>query len=239
MFIAITGLEHVQAYGYECKSWAWQLAQGVNKELLKPALRFVIRSTEPEPVLTIAARAAFWRLPRALLTDIAELKGYSLVGCTELFEVLFALVKQALAPIEDEDVMTILEKRGAALYRKQAGVTKLITEVDEAAACLEEEDREDFQKSQDTAKADALETEEFNKAWGKRYMKLHGGSPQSAKKSCSCYVWWQEENGCRYQSPHGSVTGQRVHATLQLLVEVQDFQQLGLQIQGFPLQVCK
>ena len=180
VFLAITNLKDVEAVRFECKSWAWQLQQGVNKDELKPALRFVVKD-EPENVLRCAAKSAFWSLQRAVLTDIAELQGYSLAGCTELFEVLFALVKQTLV-IPDEEVMAILEKRGAALYRSQTGLTELLS-VDEAAACLDEDDREGLQKTQDGAKAQALETDEFNKAWGKMYMRLHGGSPAAAKKA--------------------------------------------------------
>ena len=158
VFLAITNLTDVVALLFECKSWAWQLQQGVNKEQLKPALRFVVRTTQPENVLTCAAKKAFWNLPRPVLTDIAELQKCSLVGCTELFEVLYALVKQTL-DIQDEDVMTILQQRGAALYKKQTGFTELLS-VDEAQACFEEEDREDVQKTKETAKAHALETDE-------------------------------------------------------------------------------
>ena len=54
-FMTITNPDEVTAQSFQCRSWAWQVAQGVSANI-KFALIFALLD-EPKPVLVVAAKA--------------------------------------------------------------------------------------------------------------------------------------------------------------------------------------
>ena len=73
-FLTVLGLEGVKGVNLSLKSWAWQLQQGVDTKVVAPALRWTIDG-DVSDVLELAARAAFWNLPRYTLENIAQSRG--------------------------------------------------------------------------------------------------------------------------------------------------------------------
>jgi len=179
-FLTITTFEGVVAQACTCKSWAWQLAQGMQRETLRPALRFVVHG-DAMPVLHIAAHNGFWKITRETLELIAhevEPK-VSVKGCVNLFDIIFALTKGILK-CTDEEVLQHMEDRAAAINTKQTCYQEILA-VDEAVACLEEEDQKVLRKEQDKVKEEVLEQDKFIDSLGKRMVEMSGGSVQATK----------------------------------------------------------
>ena len=57
-FLTLTDLNDIEAFTYVVKSWAWQLKQGVDTQVMRPAMRFIVQD-EPSPVLVTAADNGF------------------------------------------------------------------------------------------------------------------------------------------------------------------------------------
>ena len=169
-FLTITDLNDIEACTYVVKSWAWQLKQGVDTKVMRPAMRFIVQD-EPSPILVTAAKNGFWSVPRSVLTSVAEMEKCSLAGCADMFDVLWVLVLHILK-CPEKVAIDILEAKGAALHGAQTGVAELMAR-DEAQACLDDDDKEDFKTQRDVAKTEMLETDECSRAWVEKSIKVN------------------------------------------------------------------
>lgn len=104
----------VRAAVYSWRSWAWQKHAGAATSV-KPGLR-ALRQTEWMPLVTIAAKSAFWLLGKCILQDFAKELGVELPRGSTLAGVLYAMVKGVLGhSASDAAILDILHQRLAVL----------------------------------------------------------------------------------------------------------------------------
>ena len=142
-------------------------------------MRFIVQD-EPSPILGAASQNGSWSVPRSVLINVAEVEKCSLAGCADVFDVLWVLVLHNLK-CPEKVAIDILEAQGAALQGAQTGFAELLA-CDEAQACLDGDDKEDFKKQQDVANTEMLETDEFSRAWVTTGIKVTEGDMRTAKK---------------------------------------------------------
>ena len=103
----------------------------------------------PLDILKLCARNAWWKLERAVLSDVAELEGIDISGATSTFDVLLVLTKVVLG-VADEEALVILQQRLKALDGATTCADDILA-VDEAAQCLREEDVQELKSTQKKA----------------------------------------------------------------------------------------
>ena len=152
----------------------------MDRQNLRPALRYVVEG-QGQPVLSVAAKNAWWNWPRYILDTVALAKGISLAACVSHFDVLYTLT-QATIECSDEQALDILEKKLAKLQASKTCLQEIMM-VDEAQQCLDEADRDYFRKQQTKGKEEIAELEVFTKSYTQKYVQ-HRGGPPAAKKFC-------------------------------------------------------
>jgi hypothetical protein len=111
------------------------------------------------PVLELAARSAFWSLPRSILEAVAEFEGFSLEGAVPLFDCVFSAVK-AVLQVNDEEAMDLVRLRMGKLMAFSRCTAEILA-VGQAAACLHKDDRDEVEQLQKKAKVTEGEIKEF------------------------------------------------------------------------------
>lgn len=158
--VAIFNFEAMECMSFRWRSWAWQVRNTDALGRLPPALRpFVLGS--PRSVLQVASESGWWQLPRSVLQKIAEHRGESLVAANSLFDAAWALTK-SVSGASDETVFVAMERRLGSLLL-QGTLAEDVLQVDEASACLREEDRKDLQTEQQNIVARESVVADFTK----------------------------------------------------------------------------
>lgn len=158
---------------YECRrfqwrSWAWQAAKLGEARLdqLLPGVRPVCLGRTAESVLHAAAESGWWQLPRATLLAIADEIGIMYDEGTNMMELLSMMTKQVLG-CNDEKCMSLLERRLTAPLRA-AQVNSAILQVDEAQACLREDDFIELTKEKKRVENQVQEEADFRRQFHER-----------------------------------------------------------------------
>ena len=159
--IAVLTFQNLVCFPFEWRSWAWQLKNIPDcKDILRPAVR-AFKSGKLEDVFKVAARAAWWSLPRATLEKVATHLGINITDCANAFDLLFKLTKTTLG-CTDSDALTILEDKMSNMMQNTACASQLLY-IDEASACLHEDDRLDIKSEQKKASALQAEVDDIKK----------------------------------------------------------------------------
>ena len=122
----------------------------------------------------------FYQMERSDLRDIANLLGLQVQPKMSLFDLLYYLVSGVLQ-CEAEECHTILSKR---LKEAEESTThsNMLLEVDEAAACLVEEDRRQLILEQDKQGVKMLQCKELHREFSQSVAEKVGGAKAGAKK---------------------------------------------------------
>ena len=104
----------------------------------------------------LAARCAFWKMPRAAVVPFAKHLGIDLDGCTSLCATLFKMIKAILKLDEEEKVYEILSVR-LSFDDSDNKNTIALLEMDEAKDVLDREDQRQIETEQKDAKKAAVE----------------------------------------------------------------------------------
>lgn len=111
-------------------------------------------------------------MPRYILGQVAGVLDIGVSGCT-IFEVAWELTSHIMQE-DDETIMRYLSHR-VAKWKAKGADEEDILEVDEAAACLDENDQRELRKHQKVITAAAEVEEAFVAEYKARRSKTHGG----------------------------------------------------------------
>jgi hypothetical protein len=142
------------------------------------------QASQPEPLLTIAARQAFWHIPKAALVKLSEHEGLAVETGWSLFSLLWNMLKKFLPGMSDEQYLGILQKR---LTPKQLGAIDMC-DIDIVEDMLDKSDLEEMRKAKKEAEKDEknleIFTREFEEMKSKVTAKLQQAKrPQKKQKT--------------------------------------------------------
>lgn len=185
VLILMFDLKDLDGFSYEWKAWSWQLQTLGATTGLRPALR-AFRQGPIDKLESVVARSAWWALPRSTMENVAESLGIDLTGAASTFDVAFKLTKGVLQ-CSDDEVFTILEKRMMHMAKTTLNMEEVM-QVDEAAQCLREEDREEMQKEQKKMKESNAEEKGFRKVFSEKRAQARPNGAAGVRAAASAYV---------------------------------------------------
>ena len=181
MLVAVLCLDGVVASTFEWKSWAWLRTRVAIGRNLKPGVRpCKLANTLEEPIINLMARNAWFSLPQTTIGDFLEYRGKECPRGASLFDVVFAGTK-AILDLPDASVMEIMRVRFAKLPIHNEYLGSLL-EVDEAQACLDEQDRKELVKVQHAHDHHTIERSEFVASFRKHRERIDAAEPKGAKR---------------------------------------------------------
>lgn len=137
---------------------------------------------KPTTLLGAGAAQAFWKLSATYLRKIASLVGVSLQAGASAFSILFDLVSYALS-LDEKETLDILAQRFGETTGDGAdyGLNDIL-ELDDAAACLDQNDRGDLQQAQKQWSRRTRSTRPLSRS-GRRGARLYrpANRPRSAR----------------------------------------------------------
>jgi hypothetical protein len=125
------------------------------------------------------AENAFWQLDRNQILDIADHLHLKVEQHMTLFDLLYTLVKQ-ISKSSATVVLAILRKR-IVQTEKSITHTDVLLEMDEAAACLVEEDRKQVILEQGRQQVKQVECKELRREYSENVVKKVHQQPAAAK----------------------------------------------------------
>lgn len=187
--LAVCNISHFEGFSFEWKAWSWQVRTFGKAVSLRPAVRaFKVGAIGNLEVL--AAKAAWWALPRSVLETVGESLGIDLSGSTSLFDLVFRLTKGVLGG-SDESIFELLEKRMQLLARTSSNMEDTMEDimaVDEAAQCLREEDRADIEVEKKKAHETVGEEQKFRATFRERRSSARPSTGKAMKGVLSKYT---------------------------------------------------
>ena len=162
--MAITTFAGMEGFTFTWRSWAWQ-AQRLRGPKMRPAVR-AIRDPADEPLLPIPrllAKNAWFMLAKTDVEDICQDQGVELEDSSTLFSVLLCATKNVLG-ISEQAALEILRIRFSRLPSNRE-VDADLMQVDEAAACLDQQDRAEFKRAQQEQADQQLERAALSRAF--------------------------------------------------------------------------
>lgn len=179
-FLAINSVLEVIAVPIMFKSPAWQFAESVGARSLPVKVRAFAQSAEPEPVLRIAAREAFWGADKSTLLSFARLVHCDIVGGSSLFDVLHSLVHFLLPELEPPELLRIVSRR-ASVFKSAQQWSSELAQVEEAAEVLDRADEKEMQASRSRQGDAARELESFTREFSARAAAVRASAKAKAK----------------------------------------------------------
>ena len=128
-FINVLRLDAWEAWSYEWKSPAWQLREYGGEMLAHLTTSVRPIATRPAAtLLEIAARSAFWNVPKGMLDKFVKHFGLHVAEGGTLFDVLMTLCRHALPDVSEEHLFQTVYQRAATMRRAgRACAEELIT----------------------------------------------------------------------------------------------------------------
>lgn len=144
--VLVLTLQGLSAFTFAWRSWAWQQRCGMLAPL-RPGVRMIKSPNSPfAPILKVVAQNAWFSLSKSSILDLCEDQGFSLGDTSDLFPVLMSATREVLG-VTEQAALAIVRSRFARLASNTEIVGDLLA-VDEAAACLDEHDREELRRQQ-------------------------------------------------------------------------------------------
>ena len=104
-----------------------------------------------QPLISVAATSAFWNLTHAFLKKLAGHLGIDVRAGASLFQLLFTMV-DGLVDGNEEEILDIISKRLGEVDGSDIGFDDIL-ELDDAAVCLDENDRKVAKDEQTTSRS--------------------------------------------------------------------------------------
>lgn len=141
-------------------------------------------SGEPEPIIRIAAKQAFWELKKTMLDQICRYASIEIEPGSSEFETLWAMLCHILPEMEQTDLLAVASKRlgGTSAPGDDCTLQEILL-IDEAVACLdkaEESEVREEQKKTRAAEADRKVYEQKYRAQRVRVMAAAAAAPSSS-----------------------------------------------------------
>jgi hypothetical protein len=152
-FITVTSLDCWEARPISVLSPLGQLHKahevGSNEH---PSSTIVIVCAGPvQPFISVAAKSAFWSLTHAFLKKLAGHLEIDVRAGASLFQLLFTMV-DGLVDGNEEEILDIISKRLGEVDGSDIGFDDIL-ELDDAAVCLDENDRKVANDEQTTSRS--------------------------------------------------------------------------------------
>lgn len=185
LFFCMVETQGWTAVHYKWRSPAWQCARS-GAATLPVAIRAVAAEENEgeESLLCVAAKQAFFSLPKTWLIQLAKLRGVNLSGGTSLFDMLYS-VMGGLLDMQDEQLMHFLGRR-MSTYAQQERFAEEFAELDEAAELLERQDQQKVKQEKQSHETLKEQASTYTQAYvakqrDLRQQKKNGGSRSKAK----------------------------------------------------------
>lgn len=162
---------------------------------IEPGVRAFLDAKSSMSVMKAAAKAAFWQLSRNTLETIAETEGVEIQPNSDLLEVVSCLTQHSLG-ISAEACTPILEQR-LAIPLRAASVSEAILEVDEAAACLREDDWKAVSDEKKRSEEKSRDAGEFRVAFRKRAATFRKAPASGSKGTGTNILGYKGWPSCR------------------------------------------
>ena len=161
--------DHIECAPVEWHGWPWQFKKCVDERHVQPGIRAFIMDFNTFTPTELGATNAWWSFDSSTITNIAQHLNADISSCEDTFSKLFTLTKAVLGD-DAEVVHQALQKRIKDLDN-QVAFADVLMEVDEAAACLVEQDRHDLTAEQDSLKIKRIEFKHFKKQYKESVVK--------------------------------------------------------------------
>ena len=172
--MAVISFENLECFTFEWKSWAWQVKMIPQcTDILRPAVR-AFKLSPSDTVFKVAARNAWWSLQRATLELVAQHLGEHVGDSTNMFDLLFTLTKKVLG-CSDSEVLAILESKMHKMMRDTAAFSHILY-IDEATACLREDDRQEIQREQQKVATQKAEVDDIKEKFQAKETKVRAAT---------------------------------------------------------------
>ena len=173
LFVNIVDWTKWDALRFEFRSWAWQMQNLYNcAGPLAPGVR-AFQKGPIDSIPKLCATAAWFDLQRSDLEDTAKEYGVDIKRYSTLFDFLFALTI-AVLKLPEKDIVDILEQRFAHYLEADRSATDILA-VDEAAKVLDEADRDDLRRTQQSAESRQVDLENFRRSYTNKRQQVGGG----------------------------------------------------------------
>lgn len=157
--------DDLTATTYTWRSWLWQQQNLPSTSGLRPAVRPFLDAPFG-PALEIAAKHAFWHLPKSSLLRFSAQQGVDISEGATLYEVVHTLCS-AILRLPDEDVVAISHRRLQTYHAEAEHVHELL-QVDSAVQCLDQADHARFAEAQQQARNHEVEQKAYSAAYRER-----------------------------------------------------------------------
>lgn len=164
-FIAVTSLNSLgmTAVSFKWKSWLAQLKEFPNAAgKWGPRIRLFAEGPF-ESLLVVAAKRAFWTLPRSLLQDIASDQGIDIGQATNAFETVAALSSSILGC--DQATATRVCHQRLLLLDQETAYSRDLLEIDEAIEVLDKNDHKTVKAEKTSAERAQCQRRDFAEAY--------------------------------------------------------------------------
>ena len=164
-------LREVEGYTYKWCSWAWQYYEyPLARDRWEPCTRMFLEEG-PLPLLTIAARKAFWSMPKVSLVPYCQDLGVALGSGASLFACVYELVKHIIGGTEGE-ILDIVHQR-LVRYDAEGAYSDALLQCDAAIQMLDIHDHQTLYDEQKTARSLQTDREIYAEDYRKQRMTLH------------------------------------------------------------------
>lgn len=136
----------------------------------------------PEPILTVAAKHAFWMLPKTTLDAWSKELVVEQPSGADLFTTLWNLVERVLQPIGENDIMDILMRRLANLAARERPGTEELMQLDEGNKLFTKEEEADLRVDRKPIVAERVVAKSFAKRWTEKRAALPRPKAKASSK---------------------------------------------------------
>ena len=167
----VTEADNIPACTFTWKSHLWQVKNFSPKALPKGPRVLPVVDEGPAPLIKIAAKNAFWALPKSTVQDFAKLYSIQLTG-SSLCAVLHDTI-QGILECSEKACMNIMMKR-LAVSDISLPFEEAVLDIDEAAAVLDPMDIPLLKQEKKVEESTKAERDEFVRDFGERQAQNRG-----------------------------------------------------------------
>ena len=178
-FLTVVDPRNVMAATFSWRSCVWlqQRLPDAGADI-RPAVRAVVEG-DPQPLMQVAARCAFWKTAATDLQAMAKFLGIALSNSANLVDILYDMISNILG-IEGLAVMSILQLR-LAVFERDLEYSEDLLELDAAVSVLTKEDQSKLTEEKKRAKLQKSDRDEYTERY-KEKMVMFRDEPKRQKK---------------------------------------------------------
>ena len=171
--VSVSDWSKWEGFSYTWRSPMWQYLEFPRSRGQKAANAIrAFRACPTYGLQELAARCAFWLLPKAFLDTLAKDMGLQLPSGSTLFDTVWALCEGCLPDASKEELLQIVQGRIASTAKALSSITEELANSEEAMEVLEQRDSKIVSKHLEEAEAHKQELESFTVQYKVKHNKV-------------------------------------------------------------------